>query len=240
MQKAPDKPQETLVTGQGDLFTRLFRHVAPHATELVLVRHGEAAPNPPDAPAYDPPLSERGRWQAERLAQRLAGTRIDALYASPLRRAQETAQAVARATGLLIETVPDLEEVRIDMARLRAAFRDRDREALVQDLARRLLAAPRWDTLPGFEPSHRFRLRVRRALAEIVERHPGERVVVVCHGGVINLYLSFVLDIPRDVFFLPEHTSLTVVRVAGERAAIQTVADSAHLWDGGTPDFTNP
>jgi len=240
MQKAPEKPQETLVTGQGDLFTHLFRHVAPHATELVLVRHGEAAPNPPDAPAYDPPLSERGRWQAERLAQRLAGTRIDALYASPLRRAQETAEAVARATGLPIETVPDLAEVRIDMARLRAAFRDRDREALVQDLARRLLAAPRWDALPGFEPSYRFRLRVHRALSDIVARHPAQRVVVVCHGGVINMYLSLVLDIPRDIFFLPEHTSLTVVRTTGQRAAVQTVGDCAHLYGYGLAPFTGP
>ena len=238
MQKAPDKPKETLVTGQGDLFTRLFRHVAPDATELVLVRHGEAAPIPPDAASYDPPLSERGRWQAERLARRLAGTRIDALYASPLRRAQETAQAVAEATGLSIETVPDLREVETDMARLRTAFRGRDREELVQDLARCLLASPRWDTLPGFEPSHRFRLRVRRALDSIVARHPGQRVVVICHGGVITLCLSFVLDVPRDIFFLPEHTSLTVVRMSGERAAIQTVGDCAHLWDGGIPDFT--
>jgi len=238
MQKAPEKPQEALVTGQGDLFTRLFRQVAPEATELVLVRHGEATPNPPDATDYDPPLSERGRWQAQRLARRLAGSRIDALYASPLRRAQETAQAVAEATGLPVETVADLREVEVDIARLRAAFRGRDREELVQDLARRLLAAPRWDTLPGFEPSHRFRLRVRRALEGIVARHPGQRVVVVCHGGVINLCLSFVLDVPRDIFFLPEHTSLTVVRLAGQRAAVQTVGDCAHLWDGSAPDFT--
>jgi len=78
-------------------------------------------------------------------------------------------------------------------------------------------------------------------MQEIVSRHPGGRVVVVCHGGVINIYLGRVLGIrSRDIFFLPEFTSLTVVRVAGERAVVQTVGDYAHLAAEGGEIFTAP
>jgi probable phosphoglycerate mutase len=221
-----------------DLFGRLFRYVAPDATELVLVRHGEAAPPSSQDANYDPPLSERGRHQAHLLAKRLAQVPIHALYASPLRRAQETAAVVSDAIGLPVVTVPDLREVDIDLGQLRAAYGQAEREAVIQDMARKLLTQARWDILPGFEPSHSFRLRVRRALGHIVSRHPGQRVVVVCHGGVINMYLSIVLDIPHDIFFLPEHTSLTVVRTSGQRAVVQVVGDHAHLLDDGLEPFT--
>ncbi len=224
-----DTTTEMPLLGQGDLFTRLFRHVAPDATNLVLIRHGEAAPIDEDSPRYDPPLSEKGRWQAQQLARRLAGDTVHALYSSPLRRARETAEAVSQATGLPLEIAPDLREVDIDVARLRTSFASADRETVVRDLGRRLLSCPRWDVMPGFEPSHRFRLRVLHALKGIVERHPGETVAVVCHGGVINVYLSTILDIPRDIFFLPQHASLTLVRTNGLWAAVQTVGDCAHL-----------
>ena len=221
-----------------DLFGRLFRYVAPDATELVLVRHGEASPPSPQDANYDPPLSERGRRQAHLLAKRLAQVPIHALYASPLRRAQETAAAVSAATGLPVVTMSDLREVDIDVGQLRAAYGQAEREAVIEDMARKLLTRACWDILPGFEPSHSFRLRVRRALAHIVSRHPGQRVVVVCHGGVINMYLSIILGIPRDIFFLPEHTSLTVVRTSGQRGVVQVVGDYSHLLEDGLSPFT--
>ncbi len=240
MQQAPTTPQATPVTGQGGIFERLFRHVSPQATDLVLVRHAEAAPASPQEATYDPPLSERGRQQAQLLARRLARMSVHALYSSPLRRAQETAAAVAAATGLPIHTIPDLREVDIDLARLRATYEGQSPQAVADDLAARLLALPRWDALPGCEPSHRFRLRVHRALQEMVARHPAQRVVVVCHGGVINIYLSLVLDIPRDIFFLPQHTSLTIVRTDGQRAAVQTIGDCAHLYEDSLAPILGP
>ncbi len=236
-----EQTAEPPISSQGDVFTRLYRLRDPTATEVILVRHGEPTPADRQATVYDPPLSERGRWQARRLAARLAPLRLDALYSSPLKRALQTAQPLAEATGLEIREVPDLREVEMDLARLRSLSQRLGREALIEELGRRLLATPRWDMLPGFEPSHRFRHRVLRAMQEIVSRHPGGRVVVVCHGGVINIYLGRVLGIrSRDIFFLPEFTSLTVVRVAGERAVVQTVGDYAHLAAEGGEIFTAP
>jgi probable phosphoglycerate mutase len=63
----------------------------------------------------------------------------------------------------------------------------------------------------------------------IISRHPGERVVIVTHAGVINAYLSMVLDIPRDMFFLPEHASISVLRVLRDLYAVHNLNDYTHL-----------
>jgi len=54
-------------------------------------------------------------------------------------------------------------------------------------------------------------------------------VVVVTHGGVINIYLSMLLNIPRDMFFLPEYASISVVRSLHDLKTIHSLNDFAHL-----------
>jgi len=209
-------------------FGRLFALDSPDATELTLVRHAQPdyeAARDFDDPA-DPPLTNAGRAQAMRLAIRLRDARIDALYASTMRRALETAAYIAASRDLPIERSDALREVRFDPA---FAHEARTNGALSADLAQRFLTNPSWDALPGFEPSRQFRRRVIQALEAIVARHPGQRVVVVAHGGVINAYLSMVLGIQRDMFFLPSHTSLTSVRVLRDLYAVRSLNDATHL-----------
>ena len=82
------------------LFDRAFLTDAEEVTQLILVRHGEQhIPNPRTGPVsetFDPELSERGRRQAELVGARLSTENIDAIYASPLRRAFDTGTAIAR------------------------------------------------------------------------------------------------------------------------------------------------
>ncbi len=103
------------------------------------------------------------------------------------------------------------------------------------ELARRFISRASWDDLPGFEPSREFRQRVLQAMDAIIARHPGERVVVVAHGGVINAYVSTLLNVPRDMFFLPEYTSITTVRIWNELYALQRLNDYTHLIAADIP-----
>ncbi len=69
----------------------------------------------------------------------------------------------------------------------------------------------------------------------IVAAHPGQRVVVVTHAGAINAYLSMVLDIDRDMFFFPEHASVSSVRVMRDLYSVRDINDRAHLLPSFAP-----
>lgn len=219
----------------GNVFTKLFGLDDPQTTELILVRHAEAdyqAIRNGEDPR-DPPLSAKGRLQAMHLALRLRDVPIDVIYSSTMRRAHETAWAVAQVKDMPLTHVHELREIDIEMGAFRPTGSDPERRAA--ELARQFLIRPRWDSFPGCEPSMTFRRRVIQTIEAILAQHPGQRVMVVCHGGVINAYLSMVLDIPRDMFFLPEHTSLSIVRVLKGTYALQTINDFAHLLPAFNP-----
>src|SRR6185295_17679291 len=79
------------------------RALASRVMELLLIRHAlpERIETPDGSPA-DPPLSAAGRAQAERMARWVSGEKVGAIYASPMRRARETAEALARVIGVEI------------------------------------------------------------------------------------------------------------------------------------------
>ncbi|MGB2695797.1 MAG: histidine phosphatase family protein [Dehalococcoidia bacterium] len=85
------------------------------------------------------------------------------------------------------------------------------------------------DALPGLEPARTFRRRVIQAIEAVLAHHPSGRVVVITHASVINAYLSMLLEVPRDMFFLPEHGSITTVRALGDLYAVRSVNDHSHL-----------
>jgi broad specificity phosphatase PhoE len=213
----------------GEAFSRLFKLQIAEAAELILVRHAEpdyrAAGNGKDP--WDPPLTERGRWQAMRVAIRLRRMHVDAVYTSTMRRALETAAFIAAAKDLPMVHMHQLREINLEPGALESA--DSDASKLTGEVVVRLPNNPTWDVLPGFEPSHQFRRRVISAVEGILAERHDQRVVVVTHGGVINAYLSKILDIPRDLFFLPDHASMSVVRRWGDLSAVQGLNDIAHL-----------
>jgi broad specificity phosphatase PhoE len=101
--------------------------------------------------------------------------------------------------------------------------------------ADRFVATPRWDAIPGFAPSRCFRQRVLVSIEQLLARHPGRRIAVVTHASVINAYLSALLCVPQDMFFAPEHTSISCVRSLGELYAVRSLNDTAHLLGQQTP-----
>jgi broad specificity phosphatase PhoE len=138
-------------------------------TTLLLVRHGETDWNAEGRLQghTDRPLNDHGRRQAKALAERLAGEGADAIYASDLSRAKETAEILGTRLGLPVVIDADLREKNWG----------------------------NWEGLTGDERIHvefegestqDHRDRVLRAVERIAERHPGQRVVVVTHGGSLR------------------------------------------------------
>jgi probable phosphoglycerate mutase len=203
--------------------------------ELVLVRHGEphrVGAGEVDGPA-DPGLTDRGREQSVRLAAWLAAEPVDAVVTSPLRRARETAAPVAAALGLTPTVDDGVSEYDaasgeyIPIEELRAA-KDERWYATIEG---------RWADAGGMDPAE-FQRQVVPAVEAIVERGAGKRVVVVAHGGVINVYLAHVLGIERLLWFHPEYTSISRVHAArsGERS-VGSVNEIAHLGAVRDPEL---
>lgn len=96
-------------------------------------------------------------------------------------------------------------------------------------VASRLFCQPRWDALPEVEPTRLFRRRSIQALEGMLASYPGSRVAVINHTGVINAYLSMLLDIPRDVFFSPDYASISIVRYRCDSYAVRRLNDTGHL-----------
>ena len=199
--------------------------------ELLLIRHGLPERRELESGVADPELSESGRAQAVHLAEYLSDERLDAVYASPLRRAYQTAEPLSRAVGKPITVVDDIAEW------------DRHSNEYVPVEELRAANDPRWQAmLRGEWTVHEespqdFRARVVAAVEALVVAHSGDRIAVVCHGGVINGYLGHILGLENPQgFFYPNYTSIHRVAAArsGERSIV-TVNETSHLRRTGLP-----
>ena len=193
--------------------------------EIVLVRHGLPLRVELETGIADPELAAEGHEQAEKMAAYLGVEDVEAIYVSPLRRALETARPLCKALGLdalISEGVAEF---------------DRNSREYVPVEELRATNDPRWEKLLRGEwdgvdedPSI-FKARVVATVEDMIARHPGGRVVVVCHGGVINQYLAHVLGIETHVgFFYPKYTSIHRVMAArsGQRSIV-SINEASHL-----------
>jgi probable phosphoglycerate mutase len=156
------------------------------------------------------PLTASGGAQAERLARRLAGENIHALYSGPQQRARETARALAEVFHLEIRLAPQLDEI---------DYGDWSGRAIAE-----LEAAPRWRAynsirsctrIPGGELMLEAQARVVGFVERLCERHSGEKIALVSHADVIRAALAYYLGAPIDLMLRLEFgpASLSVVRI---------------------------
>ena len=156
------------------------------STRLIAVRHGETAWNVDTRiqGQLDIPLNAKGRWQARRAGQALADEAIDAIYSSDLSRAWETAQAIAQPHALAVAPETRLRERGFGQFEGRTF---REIEAQLPDQAQRWRTRDPEFAPPGGESLLDLRTRVTQAVNEIAARHPGQLVVLVAHGGVMDV-----------------------------------------------------
>ncbi len=180
---SPAPPSEPSLTQQGTL--------------LLLVRHGETPTTGTVLPGRAPGLhlSDRGRAQAERVAERLAGLSVSAIYSSPLERTCETAEPTAARTGL---------DVNHDDGLLECDFGEWTGAALAE-----LAALPQWQTVqhspsvfrfPSGESFTQMQARIVGSLEALCTAHAGGVVVCFSHADPIKAAVAHALGTHLDLF----------------------------------------
>ncbi|NIP16111.1 MAG: histidine phosphatase family protein [Pseudomonadales bacterium] len=191
--------------------------------ELILVRHGLPVREELESGRADPPLSETGRAQAERVAEWLADSPVHAVYSSSMRRARQTAQPYAAATGLEVVEREGIAEF------------DRHESSYVplEELKAEDPDAWRAFVAGGYNEQvdiHQFHAEVVNSLEQLIAAHSGQRIAVFCHGGVINVWTAHVIGITPRLFFEPAYTSVHRFLCArsGERNLV-SLNETGHL-----------
>ena len=157
-------------------------------TRILAIRHGETAWNVDTRLQghLDIPLNDVGLRQAQHLAQALVQRdTIHAIYASDLSRAHTTAQAIAQATGQTVNTHAGLRE------RHFGAFQGRNFAEIEVELPEHAWhwrkRTPDWTPPDGGESLLVLRERIVTTVNELAVRHPGQQIVLVAHGGVLDI-----------------------------------------------------
>jgi broad specificity phosphatase PhoE len=182
------------------------------STRLFLIRHAEVEARYQGifGGAIDMDLSPRGHEQAQALAQYLRRTKFDIVYASPMRRVQQTL-APALANGIPAPII-------------REEFREMDFGvwtglAWEETQTRFGISAWSWldqieaGAIPKAETGPGLRARVEPPLHDLLRRHSGQTIAIFCHGGIIRVILSILLQLPlaRTAMFEVDYASITRV-----------------------------
>ena len=160
------------------------------ATRLCMVRHGETAWNAEGRVQgqVDVPLNEVGRAQARAVAEALAGERFDAVYSSDLLRVRQTAEPAAGRLGLPVAYDSQLRERHYGMFERHTYAEVRERYPA--EYARFRDKDPDFDFVSG-EALRDFERRALACVAALVERHPGQSLLVFTHGGVLEMVYRY-------------------------------------------------
>jgi broad specificity phosphatase PhoE len=197
------------------------------STRLLLIRHAEVALRYQHTfgGRIDMNLSARGRAQAGKLAEFLRGKAFDAIYASPMKRVQQTLVPLLKNGALAPTILPGLREVDFG-----------DWTGFNWEEVRKKFGVHPYDWLdeielgavPNGETGVQFRARVESCLFEIIRRHPIGTAAIFCHGGVIRMLLAILLELP-----LPKTNSFEI-----EYASVTQVALHPHLNEIELLNFT--
>lgn len=202
------------------------------ATEILLVRHGESRAASVDNPFPlvdghgDPELHANGEAQALLVRDRLRDEGIAAIYATSLRRTQQTATPLAAFLDLEIAIEADLREVLLGdweggILRMKAAAGD--------PVYHQMQAEERWDAIPGAESWETLNRRIMAGLRRIHSRHPNQKVVAVVHGGVIGHIAAYASGARPFAFNGADNGSITHIVMLNDNIKVRSFNDSTHV-----------
>ncbi len=199
-------------------------------TTVIITRHGETEWNRQwrHQGHLDSPLTSLGIFQAQALAERLKGLSIRAIYSSDLGRAMRTAEILATALFLEVQTEPDLRETSLGISQ---GLTREEFQVEYPLLHEQFLKRDPDFALPGGESPRQFQHRTIASLQAIAARHPGQTVLIVCHGGNLNCIF-------REIFHLPpgeprnfslKNVSYNQFTVTDGSWRLETWGDISHL-----------
>lgn len=204
-------------------------------TRIIYVRHGETDWNV--AHRYqgqtDIPLNDKGKYQAELVAERLAGEKIAAIYASDLTRAIYTAEAIAKKHQLNVIPMAEFREISFGEWE-GSSFSSLDIGS--RDQIDKIFTDPANIEVPGGENFQQVQARAVRGIEKLIAKHPDETVVVVSHGAAIRTILCHALGMSLANVWSIRQDNTAVNQIAyytskDARASmiVELVNDAGHL-----------
>ncbi len=202
-------------------------------TFIYFVRHGETILTPTrkfSGPgSLDPELMQEGFDQADLVAEEAVKLGADVLIASPLKRTRQTAEAIARTTGL---------EIIFDESWYELSFGDWDGKSIEEVKAEDPDAYQAWLNSTAYAPGggesyDEASVRIEEALEKLVAEYPGKKVIVVTHNGVIKTAIKLAMGAPAEAVFHVDATPCSISSISiwpsdGLRA-VRSVNERGHL-----------
>jgi probable phosphoglycerate mutase len=210
-------------------------------TQFIIVRHGETQWNTRGIRQghLDSPLTEKGIAQAEALAERLRREKFSALYSSDLGRALQTAEVIAAVTGHIIITDAHLRERHLGI--FQGLNGEEIQRKFPEEYRLHRSLGPDY-VIPGGESTRQQVARNVAYLNQLADKHQGEQVVVVTHGGVVSGFfrhtLSIPLEAPRRFEFV--NAGLNVFAYEDRKWVLLTWGDVSHLAPGAASEGEEP
>ncbi|MDY6834288.1 MAG: histidine phosphatase family protein [Chloroflexota bacterium] len=198
--------------------------------QMMLVRHGQTDGNIQGRyqGRTDVDLNQVGREQANKLAQRLSSEKIGYIYSSSLKRAMQTAEAVAKLHGMTVIPREDIREIDVG-----------DLEGMTVEEIERKYGSQRelWENNswcpPGGESLVQLNHRVGKFIEDIRQRHDENTILVVAHGGTLRSLLSNCLEFGTHTWprISIDSASLSIITLNEDRAMLSLLNDTCHLQD---------
>jgi 2,3-bisphosphoglycerate-dependent phosphoglycerate mutase len=200
-------------------------------TTVYLIRHGETSWNREERlqGQHDSPLTGEGIRQATVLAGKLSHIHFDAAYASDLKRARHTLQ--------IITSLSDHLTVAYD-ARIRERnfgdFQGLTWKEIAEKFpaeAEKELSGNPFNRVPGGESKHQLLCRAVDFFNDIIARHPMENVLVVSHGGILNVWIRHVLQLPMEIprRFRLANTAINIFEYDGGKWYVKTLGEEGSM-----------
>lgn len=197
----------------------LKAHLPNHPTQLYLIRHGEVEESYHKVfggSRIDMGLSPRGFQQAQALSDWMGGTRLDAVYASPMKRVQQTMAPLLQRRGMAAEIMNDLREIDF------GDWTGHRWESVQENFG---ISAFDWlqvletTGIANGESARHLVERVQPCLLKVLNENPHRVAAIVCHGGIIRVILAMLLELPlsKMAHFNIEYGSVTVVELQPEK-----------------------
>jgi broad specificity phosphatase PhoE len=199
-------------------------------TSIYLIRHGQTAWNREEVfrGRTDVPLDETGLKQAELVGQYFKGMEIHGIYSSPLSRAWETAQRIARFHNLKVKPLEGI----VDMS-----FGDWEGHAhqeirkIDAETYRQWVESPHLVRLPGGEGLDDVRVRAMVALGEVIQNHPGKTLILVSHRVICKVLICAILGLDNSHFWqiTQDTTAINLIQYKNGRYILSLMNETCHL-----------
>lgn len=195
-------------------------------TRLVLIRHGATEWNRDKRYCghKDIGLSNEGKSQVKLLSRRLNAVRFDKVYCSHRKRAMQTARMLFKQARIILDR--GLREIHFGVLE---GLKHEEIMGRYARIYKKWLKDPFKNNIPEAEPMSVFKKRVENALRNIIRSHSGKTIAVVCHGGVIGIFVKGILKNRNFWQCVPSPASVTVVEYEKGRPRLKKFNDRAHL-----------